>query len=240
MKLRVFNLNCWLLPPPLSIQNTARIKKIVNMIRSYEPDIVTLQEVWLSRYTKMFTKALPEFKFITAGTRILNKSGLLTGTKKASNEHKTNFFKILPGFNYIERIARKGYHEIRINNNFSVVNTHLYAPTKPAEKLFTVSQFKYLHNCLTSESLVISGDINIDEPELRMINHSFKYDRREGNTVSKENPLTRIRFNKYGIPEQKVDYLLCPKNRNFQVETHYEKEIIVSDHYALLSNLKIN
>ena len=175
MKLKIFNLNCWLLPPPISAENNKRIEEIISLVNHTRPDVIMLQEVWLNKYVNKFKNGLQNYSFIATEGKSFNKSGLLTGLKIPYSSHKINFFNHVKGYNVIEKIASKGYHLIHISKDIYLINTHLYAPIKSSNRKITKLQFNLLKKFSKDKKVILAGDLNLEEKDLSQLNNTFNY-----------------------------------------------------------------
>ena len=237
MKLmKIFSLNCWLLPPPFSNKNKTRLRRIINLIKQYKPDIIALQEVWLKKYVLKIKNSLRDYEFIVSKSHFYNRSGLITGlnSKKFSFQH--GVFPVTRRHSLLEKSAKKGYHLVKLDNNIFIVNTHLYAPTDQNEKKITESQFELIEKLMRDKKGFVIGDLNIDEDRITKLNQMFDYDKSYGFTVASSNPLTKIKFNKYGEKDKKIDYVLKTEIK-MSIKSKCMDKPIVSDHFFLLTEV---
>ena len=197
MNFKLFNLNCWLLPAPFSVDNTKRLRQIISFIKKFEPDIITLQEVWLQKYVKILINKLPEYK-IYSSAAIFNRGGLVTGLKILHLSCKKETFPITIKHNPIERLAKKGYHIITLANNVQIINTQLYM-SNSAERYITKAQFYELQKQSENKRVILCGDLGIDDKEFMLTNGVFVYHPLNINTSSKKNKYHRMRFNKFMV-----------------------------------------
>lgn len=237
MKLKVFVLNCWLLPIPFAVDNKRRLNKIISLIKKHDPDIVALQEVWVKMYERALKRNLPEYTFVKSKARVFNKGGLMTGLKNKPESFKVKYFP-RRGLSGAEKLAKKGYHIIKISDDLFFVNTHLCDPTSEKEKEIIKSQFNTLKKLVPGKRIIIAGDLNLSEAELTELNGSFEHDESAESTLSSSNPLSNKRLNKFEQTETKVDYVLCSKGKS-SISTKCIKSPIVSDHYILISNVEL-
>ncbi len=226
------------MPKPLSIKEKQRLSQIISVIRENNPDVIALQEVWLSKYAKEIERQLKEYTFTMSGSFFYNKSGLVTGVKK-SNDIEINYFPFTKKHSLVERVARKGYHSVKLSNDLFFVNTHLYTQTNDAEKAITASQFRLIQKLMPTKQVIVAGDLNLNERELNKFNIRFDYDTSYGLTISSSNYLTQARCNKFLKQDLKIDYLLATKEKTASLVTKCITKPIVSDHYMLLSSIKI-
>ncbi len=240
MELKILSLNCWLLPPPFSVNNKKRLSQIINLIKGNSPKIIALQEVWSSKNVEKIKYSLKEYFFIKSSSTLFNKSGLLTGYLKNISHFEINHFPITKKYNLLEKVVGKGYHVLGLSDNLFFVNTHLYNPINSSEKSINKLQFKTLQRLKPSKELIIVGDLNLNEGDLIKLNKRFNYDNSHGFTVSSSNKLTKTGFNKFGDSDLKIDYHLATKKISNSIVTKCVKKPIVSDHYMLISNIKID
>jgi len=233
--MKIFILNCWLLPPPFSKANQDRLKQIIYLIKQHKPDIIALQEVWLNKYVSKIKNSLTDYNFVTSNSHFYNKSGLVTGLKSKDFSFQYSFFPVTKKHNLREKFAKKGYHLIELDNNLFFVNTHLYAPQNQNEKKIADSQFKLIQKLMRDKKGFVVGDLNIDENRITKLNKIFEYDKSYGHTVAGSNPLTKIRFNKYS-EDKKIDYILQTKTK-MAIKSKCIDKPIVSDHFCLLTKV---
>jgi len=239
MKLKIFSLNCWLLPSPFSINNKIRLSSIISLIRKYSPDIIALQEVWLNGYAKRIENNLKDYYFIKQNSGFYNKSGLITGISKKVSDFNNIPFPFTEKHSLLEKTAQKGYQVLKLTDNLFFVNTHFYCPTNKTEESITNSQFNLIQNFMPSKYLIVVGDFNLNEDRIDELNNRFNYDRSFGFTVSDTNNLTKVLFNKFGKSNQKIDYHFFSKKGNITFVTECLKNPIVSDHFALVSDVSV-
>jgi len=233
--MKIFNLNCWLLPPPLSTDNSKRLSQIISLIKNTEPDIISLQEVWLNKYVNTLKKELKNYFFISSEKTPYNKSGLVTGllTNKPSRQY---FFPTNRAYSLVEKIARKGFQVIQLSKDIHFVNTHLYAPKNNREKEITKSQFILLQGVIGSEKCILSGDLNLNEEELIKANNIFSLTKKTINLPA--NQYQKSRLNKR-FKYDNTDYVLKTKTFKTPISTTYLKSPILSDHFVIIGKVKL-
>jgi endonuclease/exonuclease/phosphatase family metal-dependent hydrolase len=237
MNLKIFNLNCWLLPPPFSSENKKRIKKIISLVKRHNPDIITLQEVWLKKYVQKIKNGLEEYTFFHSDSKVFNKSGLLFGTKEKLKHFSSGHFPIKKIHSVHEKIGKKGYQIAEIKPNFHIVNTQLYAPERKGEISITLSQFRRIESLVKGKRVVLSGDLNIHDDEFIRINNEFKYKPLGKFTVAIKNKYANMRFNRPHHANKTIDYIIGTKNAP-KVKTELINPTEVSDHYAMIGVVK--
>jgi exonuclease III len=235
MNFKIFNLNCWLLPPPLSTDNNKRLSQIISLIKNTQPNIISLQEVWLNKYVKRFQNELKNYSFITCKNSLYNKSGLVTGLLK-NQSFKKQFFPITSQHNLIERIAQKGFHEIKLSKNISFINTHLYAPINTKEKIITKSQLSLLQKLIKSKKYILSGDLNLNNKELSLETKKFKPIKKFKNIY--KNPYQKMNFNKK-FNYDNSDYILKTSTIKIPIKIKYLRSPLLSDHLVLIGKITI-
>ncbi len=240
MELKLLDLNLWMLPAPIASDQKKRLQRFILLVKRTDPDIITLQEVWLGKYITFIRKNLKGYHLHRAGKGVFNKSGLVTLSKKAPSSSHFHLFPKLKGVGRMEKLAGKGYLVIMLSlfgRKFHVVNTHLYCPMVEKKKKITEQQFGMLKSISRSGNWIISGDLNIDEPEFKKLNMGhFTHHTAKVYTVSKENKYARSRMNRFGKGDKKLDYtLLRAKSNNIIMHTEVLQNPKVSDHYAVLT-----
>lgn len=235
--LTVFNLNCWLMPPPISVDNEKRLKKIIQMIGEYHPDFITLQEVWLQKYVALFRKELPAYTFTASSGNFFNQSGLVTGVFGQDKFAEKHVFDITPKHSLIEKWGGKGCH-IYSHNDFQIVNTHLYNAMSKEEKLIPASQLKCIERYISTTNTVLCGDLNIEEKAFIKRNTLFDYQPLGSFTLLVYNPYANLRFNETQYSKI-IDYVVPTKNSGLRVETMVIDEPAVSDHCPMFAEVFI-
>lgn len=242
MELSFFDLNCWLLPLGISHKNNIRKKQILEEIKKRNPDIITLQEVWLIKDVNYFKKNLRGYYAVSSNSHFFNKSGLLTLTKLKPASISINFFQKTKKYSILEKLASKGVHDIKLNfnqKNLNIINTHLYYPTKEAEKLILSSELNFLIN-LTKSNTLILGDLNLNSKTL--INkgqHTFFNSGNKRATYSSQNIYAKFVEPKKRSFRKILDYSLVAKNSILKVSSRPLVFPLLSDHYALQGTVRI-
>lgn len=235
MEFKIFSLNCWLLPPPFSKDNKKRLSKIISIIKKYHPDIIAFQEVWLKKYVKKIENSLPEYFFIKSNSFFYNKGGLVTGLRIGKNSFERGFFPFTEGHSFLEKVASKGYHLVRLSDNLFFTNTHLYAPTNDMEKYIPKLQFNFIQKLMHSKKGLLAGDLNLDGVELNELNRLFDHNISQNLILSSSNPMKEIKS-----ANKKIDYILKTKESNISISTECMKYPIVSDHFINTAVIKIS
>lgn len=236
---KIFNLNCWLLPTPFSPKNKERINGILDLIKSENPDIITLQEVWLKKYARDFEENLSEYKFFYSKSEIFNKSGLLTGVKRSVISFYQDYFPITKNHSRREKIGLKGFQALEISKNVFVINTQLYAPENSHEKSIAVSQFKQIEKFSEGKKVILSGDLNLDEDVFLRVNKTFYYKSPLGFTIANKNPYCNIRLNALHDADRTIDYIVSNDKKMFP-NVKIFNPVNLSDHYPMKGLFRIS
>lgn len=240
MELKILDLNLWLLPAPAASDQKNRLNQFIALVNKTDPDIITLQEVWLKKYITFIRKNLDGYHIHHPSHGAFNKSGLVTLSKKKQSSFYFHRFPKLKGEIRLEKLAGKGYLMIKLRfagRNFHIVNTHLYCEKPGSRKRITEQQLGMLIRLSNKGNWIICGDLNLGEKEFNELNQGhFTHHTSKVFTYAKANKYARQRFNKFGIKNRKIDYtLLKAKNNNIIMHTTVLKKPLVSDHYAVLT-----
>ncbi len=231
----IFNLNCWLLPPPFAVDNMARLKKIIRLIQEYRPYYITLQEVWLQKDVAILRKELPAYTFTASLGRFFNQSGLVTGIFGVDNYAEKPFFDFTSAHSRIEIWGKKGCH-IYTKDELTLVNTHLYSATKETERNIPFLQFQCIERRVGDTNAILCGDLNIEEREFISTNKLFAYNPIECFTLRVDNYYANKRFNVTQY-NKTIDYIIPTKKSGLKAFVQVIDEPVVSDHYALFAEV---
>ena len=238
MELKIFNLNCWLLPPPFSSENGTRLRRIIDFIKKQNPDILTLQEVWLKKDVRKFKKNFPDYKFFHSNSRFFNKSGLLFGVKWVPKSFFQSYFDKTSIHSKRERIGSKGYQLVEVSSGTFIINTQLYAPETSKEMRITLSQFDEIQRITLGKKAILSGDLNLEEDEFLNSNRVFYYRSPLGFTISKKNKYCHEMFNKFSHTDKTIDYIVS-NERLLNVDSKIFNPVTVSDHYPMSGSFEV-
>ena len=245
MQLSTLNVNLWLLPPPFSVENRKRLKRFVKLVHRLKPDVITLQEVWLTRYVDYIKQKLKDYFVVAHRKGFLNKSGLVTLTRIKPASSRIGFFKVTKDHNIRERFAHKGCHVVNIpigKRIVSIINTHLYNPEKKSEKKITIKQFEILKKISKKCNAIIQGDLNLKLEEVLKLNKGhFWCDKKNEFTISKKNRYKNMLLNKYEEANVRLDHILSRiRNRKtIPLKTRILKSPLLSDHFAVFSTVEV-
>lgn len=158
--LRAACLNVW--GVPLVAQDLEdRLDRMVPALRSLEPDLICLQEVFLASTRARVVEGLGSAYTCTEGTA----GGLLIASRFPVEETSFTAFPIHPRLPFAERLARKGFLEAVVvtpAGRLRVVTTHLAAewsadgPRREQQDLLLEAL-----EARTDVPLLLAGDLNV-------------------------------------------------------------------------------
>lgn len=243
MELTTLNLNFWLLPRPFSADNKQRMNRFLELVRKTDPDIITLQEVWLKKYVRYLRKRLKDYHCYCSKNKFYNKSGLVTFSKIKAEFAKLKIFPQKTGFNIIEKLAKKGYLKTDFNINgkkISLINTHFYFPLTRKEEKIDEEQFELLKEITEGGHFIIAGDLNTPLEKLKIINNNvFEIDNEEKHTYATHNKYVRKQLQNPRNLNRKIDHILTRSNSPMKIAAKVINPILISDHFPLLGKITI-
>lgn len=238
MRLKIASINFWGLPWPLSVQKRNRIGKLISFIKKSDLDVICLQEIWRTTDLELIKTRLKEYYFFDASKRKANPSGLVILSK----------YPIIDG-NYVpfwnvhyEFVFRKGMLISSINlkgRKIKIINTHLYTTLYPLKSKIWLRQLTSLYSAINNNPTLIFGDFNYDYnsfplPELNLVS--------ENNIATRNtnNPYSKRSLNRFSKVNMACDIILS----NFELEVkkkeiRKDRNILFSDHYSVISHIKI-
>src|SRR3989338_2249372 len=176
MTISIFNLNCWLFPPPVSVDCSVRLSAIIGIIKKLKPEIISLQEVWPNKYLSYLKQELPNYYCVSSGTPFYNQSGLVTFLKEKPLSSKVNYFKLSFQHNVTEWFLRKGYITAKIKlggHELTIINAHLYAAFSTGAEVITEKQFSEIMREAIQDNVILCGDLNLKEETMESINQGI-------------------------------------------------------------------
>jgi endonuclease/exonuclease/phosphatase family metal-dependent hydrolase len=242
MELKLLDLNLWLLPRPLSSDNKKRMDRFIALVKKLDPDIITLQEVWLMGYERYLKKNLKPFHVSSSGKKRLNNSGLVTFSRKKPLSESIHLFK---KESLLDKLVRKGYLIIRLNLDgrfIRILNTHLHASLKAKPNKNSIFQFQQLKHVTSEGDWIVAGDLNLRQELFHKLNDGhFIPSRSSIPTYSSKNRYAKARLNRLDHSDRKVDYVLLKLSNgtSYSLSTKVIKSPLMSDHYALFSVIRI-
>ena len=263
--LKILSLNCF--ESPFSRTNNSRITRLTKEILTLEPDILCLQEIIFSKTAKKLDRALANkgyFSVYKPGA-IFNWGGLFFASKLLPDKKEYIRFKksgLLFSLAVTEKIIKKGYQKIELclNPKITILNTHLLCLFPFGRKSHKKTQAAQLSQIIEDiqrnirNFFVFSGDFNFQpsdalyktlRSQLKIIDPLLTSTKP---TVVKSNTNRKAFF--WPKENARVDYTLLSANPNLTrvrqqiiFEQTYQirnRELNLSDHYAILTELKIS
>ncbi len=228
----VFNANLWLLPFPFAHSHGQRLYDTVSLIDRLNPDLVTLQEVWLYAHAEALRTSLPEYWMTIFPLDLFNRGGLVVFSRRQPTRAVYGSFGRTWLHNPVEHLAGKGYLRLTFSEplTFDLVCTHVYAPKNSYERTISDSQIAHLDRIIRAASApaVLAGDLNTRVPRLReLLPEGYSWER---NLQSR----TQAR-----LDGTKIDYLLARPSASISVtiESQPILDPIVSDHLPLIATI---
>ncbi len=241
MKIKILSSNCWLLPPPFSVENRKRLKKLIGLIRKTNPDIIALQEVWLNKYVSLLKKGFSDYFAVSLNKGFFNKTGLVTLSKLKPNSVDFYFFKKTKKHSLVESFAKKGYQKIIFDigqKKLAFINTHLYAPVLELEEKMAAQQFNEIKRNCKDKNLILAGDLNIRKSDFKRFNPGLFCYKPDKNSDERLLDIYRkIKFNRIVRYDDRVNYILPKQKSQFKVKNIVSP--IISDHFPIEAILDI-
>ncbi len=240
MILKIFNLNAWLVPFPYATERKSRFKKLILTIKSLQPDIVTLQEFSRKKEMETLNSEFPDYYVYAPNSKVLNRSGLVTLSKKkvvktkfvSYKKHKNSDFKI--------KLSQRGVL-ITEFKDYSVYNTILY-PEGWNLKI-TVSDLNHLKKTIDPRKICfVSADLNMRLNDFNKANKNFfSFVEDINNTFAYVNHYVRKWWDRNVTTDKKLDYILVrnPTNKKILFRSMAIKKPLMSDHYGVYSEIEI-
>lgn len=248
MNLKLLNANMWLLPPPTSLENNKRLERFIRLATKISPDVINLQEVWLNEYVGKLKKAFKGYYTVKQRSFIYNRSGLVTFLKYKPKSWKFRPFRMTWEHNVVERIAQKGFLEIKIEisgKEVVLLNTHVYATRDKKKKTIKLNQaeevlgFAKQHN-----PTIVAGDLNLKPSDLKpFIKHLIGV-KKYSPTYSETNRYAHMGFNRIenrnGIHIKRQDYVFAnAKSGAIKIKEEVITKPALSDHYPILAEVSL-
>lgn len=235
-ELKVVTANLLLFPPPLADGQEKQIEDFANAIRSFDPDVILLQEVWDNNSIILLADIFAGYNMVFSPASIYNRSGLVTFSRHEIVSAEFIMFPMQIHHNAEELLAQKGFLLTRLKagtGEMMVINTHLYSA--PIEKAYRPNprQFLFLQKAAMNSGkipLLVGGDLNLKPDEMRR------------NLLLKLVP-DNCQLPTAGLPErtQKLDHILfwAPAGLNYKFSAGRAPDAVkFSDHAAIMGTLK--
>ncbi len=242
MKLKIFNLNTWLLPTPFSKDKKKRIEDLITLLKNIDPDVAALQEVARKRYINLFKKELGDYIFtFNKKGRVWNRPGLLTLTKTKPLSTKFIPFRVKKKGGVMAKFVGQGFFELKLDKEVYLYNVHLH-PDDWKDEL-TFEQFKFLKSNIKKDKLCfVCGDLNMNFGDFKRLNKDFfESVDSSGSTFSFYNIYVKKWWEKNILPNKKLDYILVrnPDKKKIIFNSMTLRKPLLSDHYAVYSEVEV-
>ena len=243
MKISIFNINMWLLPFYYSKHNKSRLNKLLNIVKNKNPDTVTLQELPRKKHVKILEKKLPDYHISHKSGRILNKSALVTLSKKKPLQIEFFPFSRKKIFSSSEKFITKGILATHFKNKVSIYNTHFYLINKVKHKVYLEDQLNFTKKILKKQNICfLCGDLNMHKSHFDSLNNGFfGYGEDSKVTFSQNSKYHKKWWDRKLHGDKKIDYILVKTPKKTKIS--YKSEIIkhdLSDHYGIYSEITLD
>ncbi len=253
--------NLWMLPVrrllvpyDFSTDREERLARFIQAVRSCEPEVVLLQEVFERSIVSKLEAHLPGYTVLTSGasdfTGTFNASGLVTLTRlPVGNLRYREFSSLPPGSRPYELMARKGVLAVDVEVGgvaTTILNVHLYGSNSPESAVRT--RLNQLAEVLTfvrdleaaERRVLVGGDFNIARDDLtstlpdgwQVSEHGPTYDpSRNHYTVQGANSTAANHEDRrLGRGAKTIDMLLGAPLSHFELVSTVVDSLLVSDH----------
>ncbi|MDD3148545.1 MAG: endonuclease/exonuclease/phosphatase family protein, partial [Candidatus Riflebacteria bacterium] len=235
-KIKILTANTLFFPPPFFFDQREKADELVKLIRSYDPDIIFLQEVWDNNSLIYLIRKMPDYHAVLMPSPLFNRSGLLTLSRNMPECVSAELYPLTIRHNFEELLARKGLLTARITfagQPIWLVNTHLYSAPPGAAFRFAFGQFKQMQKRILScpGNVIAGGDLNLMPSELEPLLDGIIRDNCNLPTA--------------GFPQRKkkLDYLLAKSYGNTALELtgrRSEWPVFFSDHSPVYAEIFVN
>lgn len=222
------------------MDSRTRLAAIIALIKEHGPEIICLQEVWSNAYLRSLKRQLPDYYCVSSGTSFYNQSGLVFFSKEKPLSSEIYYFKRSLKQNFTEWFLRKGYITVKIDlggQEWTVINTHLYAAFSSGAEIITEQQFEEMVHARGSNT-ILCGDLNLEKEALERLNQGvFSQLCNAEFTLAADNPYSTKLFNRLGMRKnrsKKIDYVLYKGQRRITSECQVITQPFVSDHFPIL------
>ncbi len=228
--MKVFSLNTWLVPFT-SQDRVERREKIAKYILKNNFDVITLQEVWLTKDVHYFVQALQKYKYCGQEHFFLNPSGLVTFFKGDLIHTHRKTLPLPPMPNISAHFVKKGFLHTQISCSgkiFDIVNTHFqdYNNYKSPENCAHLSSLQKRFK--DSKRVILAGDFNVDKQFIQE-NKTFPFAPKQ-NTYCMKNPYAQDI-----VRDIQFDYVFF---KGLRAKRSQVVKQIFSDHYGIAVDLE--
>lgn len=253
--------NLWMLPVrrllvpyDFSTDREQRLERFIEAVRSCEPEVILLQEVFERSVVSKLEAHLPGYTVLTSGasdfTGTFNASGLVTLSRlPAGNPRYREFSALPPGSRPYEFMARKGVLAVDVEVGgvaTTILNVHLYGSSFPESAVRTrlnqLAEVLALVRGLEAADLrvLVGGDFNIARDDLastlpdgwQVSEHGPTYDpSRNHYTVQGANDTAANHEDRrLGRGARTIDLLLGAPLSGVELASTVVDSLLVSDH----------
>ena len=238
LRLTALTANLMLFPPPFYTDQHEKIEEFARLVRSLNPDIIFLQEIWDNHSLYELIRKFADYHAVLMPSPLFNHAGLLTLSRFKPERSLAWSYPLTLHHNFEELIARKGLLLAEINfagEKIALLNTHLYSaglgvPFKPSFGQFAILQ---RHIELLAELTVVGGDLNLQPQELEpLLKDGMQRD--DCNLPTAGGPSRR---------SKKLDYILAKGNKVFSLQilgSRTEWPVFFSDHSPFFAEIRLN
>jgi endonuclease/exonuclease/phosphatase family metal-dependent hydrolase len=172
---RVASYNVWGLPLEFAQETESRMARLPDALRSFDADVICLQEVWVPTHRAKIAEALAPAYQAAKSTL----GGLMVLSRLPITEERFTPYPQPPDLSVVERLANKGVLEVTVETAagpLRVLTTHMVAFNRKAREEGLPTLVKAIE-ASPERPLVLAGDLNIDRLTERQSTLSASYRR---------------------------------------------------------------
>ena len=251
MILKLLTLNMWSLPAGFSQNRRWRLEKSAEEIKKHSPDVVFLQECWLSKDVKRMARVLDGYSAVLPQS-FINYGGLAVFSKIPLTAQRIEYFHTHKEYSAIEMLAHKGVVVCHVKSSIPLVfmNTHLYAgcstKNRAIQKMQVQEILQSMENVPKSTCVIVGGDFNLP-PELLLQctnKQVVSLAQIAHPTFDPRNKYTQRRGNWLAQPQyRRLDYFATRAQDVQRIQIVQEEYVCkhppLSDHYGVLLTMKV-
>lgn len=247
MQLKLATLNFWGGPWPITRDKKKRLKKLIEVIKKEDFDILALQELWLNRDFKKLKSEFSKYHFYKRKGLIFNPSGLilmsrfpLTNKKYIPlNCSKHSLRHLWQKLTFKESLFEKGLLQasinIRKNKVITVTNIHL---NYCIDYKICGLQYSRIFSSIRPKNNLILGDFNIDFSSLILPKNYHVLSNPKHPTLENTNTYSKTFFNKFHYKKQTLDFIISNSKCRL-IKTKTDNQNIISDHYLVSTLIEV-
>jgi len=169
--IKVLSANLLLFPTPFFFNQQQRIEEFTDCVRTLNPDIIFMQEVWDNHSLALLMAAMSDYHAIYSPGIGYNYSGLLTLSRFAPRNAEVRRFAPSLRHSLEEFIAQKSILIVELNAEgqpLYLLNTHLYSAAPYKSYRPNIEQFRRVTEITRTlpGRIILGGDINLRPEEL--------------------------------------------------------------------------